>query len=144
MYEEEWRPVERMSGYEVSNLGRLRRKNRSWPRHAKHAYTYPKPRYSPQGYVKVHNSQGDHQLHRLVLEAFVGPCPPGKECDHINRRPGDNQLWNLRWVTHAENMRNQVAYVFTEARRQNLVKARAALARKHLQGRHPPEGPVRA
>jgi hypothetical protein len=38
-------------------------------------------------------------VHRLVLEAFVGPCPPGYQCCHWNGEAGDNRLENLRWGT---------------------------------------------
>lgn len=47
-------------------------------------------------------------VHRLVLEAFVGPCLEGMECDHINTDPGDNRLENLRWVTRSQNMQNPI------------------------------------
>jgi hypothetical protein len=43
-------------------------------------------------------------VHRLVLEAFVGPCPAGKDCLHWNDIPDDNRLENLRWGTHGENV----------------------------------------
>lgn len=42
---------------------------------------------------------------RLVLEAFVGPCPEGMEACHFpDRDPANNQLENLRWDTHQANM----------------------------------------
>jgi hypothetical protein len=44
-------------------------------------------------------------LHRLVLQAFVGPCPEGMEACHA---PDPNKLncriENLRWATRAENL----------------------------------------
>lgn len=46
--------------------------------------------------------------HTLVLEAFVGPCPPGLEaCHDPNRDPADNRAENLRWGTHSENERDK-------------------------------------
>ena len=42
-------------------------------------------------------------VHRLVLEAFVGPCPPGMEACHANDISGDNRLVNLRWDTSSAN-----------------------------------------
>lgn len=42
---------------------------------------------------------------RLVLEAFVGPCPPGMEACHFpDRNRSNNRLDNLRWDEHAANM----------------------------------------
>ena len=49
-------------------------------------------------------SYANRGVHQLVLEAFVGPCPPGHQCLHKNNNPADNR-WpeNIRWGTHAEN-----------------------------------------
>lgn len=44
-------------------------------------------------------------VHRLVLQAFVGPCPTGMECRHFpDPNPTNNNLENLQWGTHQENM----------------------------------------
>lgn len=41
---------------------------------------------------------------RLVLEAFVGPCPDGMEaCHDPDPNPANNTLSNLRWDTPAGN-----------------------------------------
>lgn len=45
---------------------------------------------------------------RLVLEAFVGPCPEGMECCHYNDIPDDNRLENLRCDTHHANLQDQI------------------------------------
>lgn len=42
-------------------------------------------------------------VHRLVLEAFVGPRPPGKQCRHLNGDSLDNRLENLAWGTNQED-----------------------------------------
>lgn len=39
----------------------------------------------------------------LVLEAFIGPCPPGMECCHNNGDCTDDSLGNLRWDTPTAN-----------------------------------------
>jgi len=44
---------------------------------------------------------------RLVLLAFVGPCPAGCECCHGEGGARDNRPGNLRWDTHLENMRDK-------------------------------------
>ncbi len=43
-------------------------------------------------------------VHRLILEAFVGPCPSGMECCHKDDDPTNNCLENLRWDTRKANM----------------------------------------
>jgi len=47
-------------------------------------------------------------IHHLVLEAFVGPRPPGTECCHRNDIKTDNRLENLRWDTSSANMYDRV------------------------------------
>ena len=42
-------------------------------------------------------------VHRLVLTTFVGPCPDGCECLHLDDNPQNNCLDNLRWGTPKEN-----------------------------------------
>ncbi len=42
-------------------------------------------------------------VHKLVLEAFVGPCPPGMQCCHGDGNPANNTLTNLRWGTPKSN-----------------------------------------
>jgi hypothetical protein len=43
------------------------------------------------------------RVHRLVLLAFVGPCPEGMESRHLDGDPGNNRLDNLAWGTPEEN-----------------------------------------
>lgn len=43
-------------------------------------------------------------IHRILLEVFVSPCPPGYECRHINSIRDDNRLENLAWGSRVENM----------------------------------------
>jgi hypothetical protein len=45
----------------------------------------------------------NYLIHRLVLEAFVGPCPPGMEGCHLDDDPENNRLDNLRWDTPEAN-----------------------------------------
>lgn len=43
-------------------------------------------------------------INRLVLLAFVGPCPEGMECCHgPDQNPLNNKIENLRWGTREEN-----------------------------------------
>jgi len=44
------------------------------------------------------------EIHRLVAGAFIGPCPPRKEVNHIDGRPANNAVKNLEYVTRSENV----------------------------------------
>jgi hypothetical protein len=47
-------------------------------------------------------------IHRLVAKAFI-PNPEGKpEVDHIDNNKRNNDVSNLRWVTHKENQNNTI------------------------------------
>jgi len=57
------------------------------------------------------SSQRYRAVHRLVLEAFVGPCPDGMEACHFpNPDRTCNVLSNLRWDTKKANGRDRVAH----------------------------------
>ena len=46
---------------------------------------------------------------RLVAEHFI-PNPHNlPEVDHIDTDLNNNCVWNLRWVTHIENMNNEIS-----------------------------------
>lgn len=49
------------------------------------------------------------KVHRLVLEAFVGPCPPGLICRHEDDNPKNNNVSNLSWATHKTNQADRAA-----------------------------------
>jgi hypothetical protein len=49
-----------------------------------------------------------HRVHRLMLEAFIGPCPDGYEACHANDDPEDVRLENLRWDTRSANTFDKV------------------------------------
>jgi hypothetical protein len=51
-----------------------------------------------------------YKVARLVLLAFVGPCPDGMECCHTNGNRTDNRLTNLRWDTPKANAADKRAH----------------------------------
>ena len=116
-----WLPVPGYEGiYEVSDDGRVWSVRRPHPESMKvperwgiikpqyigghvlqqsiNRYGYPKISLSKNGKIK------NFMVHRLVLEAFVGPCPEGMEACHRNDDPTDNRLSNLRWDNHQSNI----------------------------------------
>ncbi len=44
------------------------------------------------------------RAHKLVAEAFLGPCPDGMECRHKDGNGLNNNLENIHYGTRAENV----------------------------------------
>jgi hypothetical protein len=107
---EEWRDAPGMPGRKVSNLGRVwtpHWNGRILPGHR--VYVNGRPAQITVT-TKIDGKVRTRSVHRLVLEAFVGPCPPGMEGCHNNGDPWDNCLSNLRWDTHQNNMADAFAH----------------------------------
>ncbi len=69
------------------------------------------PTVNTQGYLVVSLYPGNkiRQVHRLVLEAFVGLRPKGMVCRHFpDRNKTNNLLSNIQWGTHGENRMDAV------------------------------------
>ena len=112
--QEEWRAVVGFEGkYEVSPGGYVRSLiGRCGPR--KLLKTFPVG-LGNRAYPRVNLSLGSHRftpkaVHRLVLEAFRGPCPAGYQARHLNGDPKDSRLANLVWGTPKENTGDQVRH----------------------------------
>ncbi len=61
-------------------------------------------------------------VHRLVLETFVGDCPEGYSCDHIDNDPGNYHPSNLRWITCSDNQKKSQNYISQEIRSIRTIK----------------------
>lgn len=116
-----WLPVPGWFGYEVSDQGRVRsclRRGRAF--HSLGPYSdksHPVGGHVGTGghlnvwltrYVDGVKDKQYISIHILVLEAFVGPRPPGLEGCHNNGIPSDNRLENLRWDTPSSNMVDRI------------------------------------
>lgn len=109
---EVWRPIPSYPGYEASDLGRIKSCERVIVRATRFGEIRQpirerilKPgRFSDGREFVVLTGQKNRQVHRLVLEAFVGPCPPGMEACHNDGDHTNNRLSNLRWDTRSSNM----------------------------------------
>lgn len=93
--------------YEVSSLGRVRR---AAPGRLTHVGRLLNPVILKIGYPfvrpVVNGKNVGMYVHRLVAEAFLGPCPEGCEVNHKDGDKANPALSNLEYVTHAENMRH--------------------------------------
>jgi hypothetical protein len=115
---ERWADVVGYEGsYKVSNKGivksmRRRRKNRYGYCYKRERILEPAEYYTGHLYVNLClNSKGRScAIHRLVLEAFVGPCPEGMECRHLDGDPKNNCLSNLKWGTKEEQYQDRVRH----------------------------------
>lgn len=104
--EVEWRAAVGFEGrYEVSSEGHIRTLTTYRPHQSRIVL---KPRRHEKGYlyVSLRDTGGTSRqlaVHRVVLDAFVGPRPAGKQAAHWNGDPSDNRIANLRWASSAEN-----------------------------------------
>src|SRR5579863_5563618 len=108
---ETWLPIPGYEGfYDVSDLGRVRSLPRQGIR-SRHSTVILRPMLR-HGYATVYlmrdGSRTTCYVHRLVLLAFVGPCPPGQETRHGPGGKSDNRLANLCWGTPPENWADKV------------------------------------
>lgn len=110
----EYRDIVNFPGYRVGNDGSVWT---CWKRTRGNGNVYQitlrwkqlKPGVTTKKYRQVTLRPGSGKkkkifyVHRLVLEAFVGPCPENMECRHLNGVRSDCRLDNLAWGTKAEN-----------------------------------------
>lgn len=112
---EEWRTVERVPTYEVSSLGRVRRKAGTYG--CKHGRIL-KQKHAKGGYLDIGLSLGTKEggywhphVHQLVALAFIGPMPsPEHEVRHLDGNPARNVPDNLKWGTAKENAEDRVRH----------------------------------
>jgi hypothetical protein len=151
--QERWLPVEGFPGYEVSDFGRVRSFWRSRGGHGGQVISATPQRIlkghlNRNGYriVTLHSEERLHCLtvHRIVLEAFVGPRPPGGCCRHLDGIKTRNRLTNLAWGTYRENTLDKVTHGTVPNRKgmahplakitdQMVIKIRELCAHGHLQ-----------
>jgi HNH endonuclease/NUMOD4 motif-containing protein len=116
---EQWLPVPQFARYEVSDLGRVR----TWfnSRNVKQSEPLLLAPWRKTGrrgmdsdyrlvVLRRDGKSFKRYVHRLVLEAFVGPAPKGKVARHFpDRTPSNCTLSNLRWGTMIENSADKLA-----------------------------------
>ena len=121
MENEIWKPVVGFEGlYEVSSCGRVKSVGRYLERHSRTGRTFKvfwSERILPHkindiGYPIVVLTKGGEsywrRVHRILAEAFI-PNPDNlPEVDHIDNNKANFDLSNLRWVTHRQNMNNEI------------------------------------
>lgn len=115
---EEWRPIPGWEGfYDASTLGRIKSLERrttsyrGFTRRVRECILKPN---SLSGYptlgLSANGRSKTYRVHRLVLLAFVGPCPPGHEACHEDNDRENARLSNLRWDTRVSNMADRIKH----------------------------------
>lgn len=104
-HDEIWKDIEGYEGlYQVSSTGRVR--SLSYRGNGKPQIL--KLCENSKGYLRARLNKdketGRYFVHRLVAKAFLTPVD-GKDCvDHIDGNPHNNNVVNLRFCTHRENV----------------------------------------
>ena len=97
-----WKDIDEFPGYMVSNLGRVR---------GKFGGRILKPGTNRGEYLQVvlrsNGKSKTREIHRLVASAFLQNPEHKSDVDHVDGIRTNNFVSNLRWATHAENMRNK-------------------------------------
>ena len=99
------------SDYQITRMGKV------WSKLRKRAHCsgrFLTPLLQQTGYVQVNlyknGKMYTRRIHRLLLETFVGPCPKGMECRHLDGDKQNNILSNLCWGTRKENGVDRVVH----------------------------------
>lgn len=116
---EVWKWIPKFEGlYKVSNLGNVKSVDRIV------VYRVGSPRHLKGVPIKTHRNKSGHLtcklskkaktrtylIHYLVMLAFVGERPPGKEIRHLNGKPDYNKLYNLKYGTRLENVEDSIRH----------------------------------
>jgi hypothetical protein len=98
-----WKTINGYDLYEVSSMGRVRRKAGYQSKNER----YLKPLNNGHGYMSVTLSLNSVvkrlYIHRLVAIAFLDNPEQKEEVNHIDGKRDNNFLENLEWTTRSEN-----------------------------------------
>ena len=86
------------TSYQISNRGRVRNKSKKILKANKNHYGYLMINLSKNGKAKT------FLIHRLVAFMFVDGYFNGAEVNHIDENKENNDVNNLEWCTHIDNI----------------------------------------
>ena len=113
--------------YQISNLGNCRKK-------IKNGYQNLKGSIQNRGYRYIQLNRDGKRLnflfHHYVAKLFIGERPDGLVIDHIDRNKLNNNVSNLRYITHQVNLRNSDRYV-DEIKEEDPKKRAVKLAKRN-------------
>jgi hypothetical protein len=112
---DEHRPIEGFPGYRVFVAGRVETCRTTTVDGFGDVWRPLSPGVGRRGHLRVGLCSGRRRrrqafIHTLVLEAFVGPRPPGTEACHFpDPDPSNNRLDNLRWDSRTANHADSIS-----------------------------------
>ena len=117
--EEVWKDIEEFQNfYQISNLGRVKRKRRYVKNNIQRGSRMIDERISsPQDngrgykqiYVSINNKRIMLYVHRLVASYFIENPNKKLEVNHLDGNKSNNNVNNLEWVSRLENQQHAVA-----------------------------------
>lgn len=113
-------------GYEVSPEGQVRRIGCKFQLQHRKA--------TSNGHHVLRFRNWTWYVHRLVLEAFGPPQPPGTECRHLDGNHDNNHISNLAWGTRRENIQDFIDLHGRGIKAHLMNAQRAAIAELYKSG----------
>jgi len=105
MKNEIWKNISVNSSYKISSYGKVIRVWKNGKQKELKLF------FNHKGYLRatimVNGKSKQFFVHRLVLEAFVGPCPKGFQTGHLDGKKDNNNINNLKWVSPKENQEHK-------------------------------------
>lgn len=112
---EHWAQIPEYENYEVSTHGRIRSYVSAGGQNNLKMVSKPKCKQltiDDRGYFIVGLSKNSQtrafSVHKLVLESFIGPCPPNMETRHLDSNRLNNHISNLDYGTLQENTNDRM------------------------------------
>lgn len=107
-----WKDIKENENYQISNKGRIRSKDRVTIRKDGKKLTTKgrilRTAKDTKGYIRVQISNGTIKIHREVAKAFI-PNPLNlEEVNHIDGNKSNNNVDNLEWCTHKQNINHAI------------------------------------
>lgn len=132
--EEEWKDIENYPNYQVSNIGRVKSKERYTKQRnginlRKEKLLTPQKDHKGYLYVRLYNENGwkYFKVHILVAKTFIPNLLNEPTVDHIDRNKENNKIDNLRWTSHIVQASNKD--------KTNIIKNMKILGKKSYKNR---------
>lgn len=128
---EVWKDIEKYEKYYmVSNLGRIKRKERftynkkrNINYHLKEMIVHPSDNGHGYLMIRLYPDYKPYYIHRLVAQAFIINLNKSPQVNHIDGNKKNNSVNNLEWVTPSENQVHSYSVLKTKYNLTGLKKS---------------------